>query len=302
MLRLLLTLLASTASVSLAKESPAAKDAPSTDANAHAKTSLWTLSDEDSTVYLAGSVHLLRQQDMPLPEGFDVAYQDSDELVFEIDMNILSNPATALKLRELGSLPEGETLDQHFQPETMAALRAYLAKGNLPGSLLDVFTPGMVYLTLGSMEATRQGARPELGVETQFYVRATQDGKPVSGLETPEFQMSRFNEFDLATIESLVLKTLEEAGDPCDTLDQLIRAWKAGDTEVMQTLVVDEMAEEPELARVLLDERNANWIAPIEKAFAGDKNVMFIVGAAHLVGENSVIDLLRKKGYEVTQR
>lgn len=307
MLRLLLTLLtsAAAATTSLAKESPAAKDvAPAKDtATATSpETSLWTLTDEDSTVYLAGSVHLLREKDMPMPPAFSVAYDDSEELVFEIDMNILSSPATALKIRELGSLPEGETLDQLFQPETMTALRAYLAEGELPPSLFDQFTPGMVYLTLGSMQAVREGAKPELGVETQFYIRAKQDGKPVRGLETPEYQMSRFNEFDLETIESLIQETLDEADEECDTLDQVIRAWKDGDTETLKNLIVDKMGERPEIARVLLDERNANWIAPIETALAGDKNVLFVVGTAHLVGENSVIDLLEKKGYEVTQR
>lgn len=268
----------------------------------HAGTAaIWKLSDDNSTVYLAGSVHLLRERDMPYPKAYDTVYEDSEELVFEIDMKEMNAPGAAIKMRQLGTLPTGKTLGDHLSQETLAALDGYLKANNLPAGMFNQFTPGMVYLTLGSMEALRQGARPDLGIEMQFHKKAEKDGKPGSGLETTAYQMSRFNELDVETLNELIKETIEASDQNEDTLNSIIEAWKSGDAERLQKLVHDEMAERPAVLEILLVERNQNWIPVIEEKLAGDKNVMFIVGAAHLVGEGSVVQLLEDKGHKPVQ-
>ncbi|MEC8826259.1 MAG: TraB/GumN family protein [Verrucomicrobiota bacterium] len=268
----------------------------------HAGTAaIWKLSDDNSTVYLAGSVHLLRERDMPYPKTYDTVYEDSEELVFEIDMKEMNAPGAAIKMRQLGTLPTGKTLGDHLSQETLAALDGYLKANNLPAGMFNQFTPGMVYLTLGSMEALRQGARPDLGIEMQFHKKAEKDGKPGSGLETTAYQMSRFNELDVETLNELIKETIEASDQNEDTLNSIIEAWKSGDAERLQKLVHDEMAERPAVLEILLVERNQNWIPVIEEKLAGDKNVMFIVGAAHLVGEGSVVQLLEDKGHKPVQ-
>ena len=262
---------------------------------------IWKLSDDNSTVFLAGSVHLLREQDMPIPAAFDRVYDQSAEVVFEIDLSEMMNPATALKIREAGSLPPGETLADKLSAETIKGLRSYLADQNLPTNAFDPLSPGMVYITLGSMEAMRQGARPDLGLETRFYRKCANDNKPSRGLGTAVFQITRFDEIDTATVEQLITESLEEIEESEESLDEIISAWKSGDEQEITELVVDRLSETPEVKKVLLDDRNANWIPEIEKALEEEKNVLFIVGAAHLAGEGSVVDLLRKKGHEVTQ-
>ncbi|MGB0155113.1 MAG: TraB/GumN family protein [Verrucomicrobiales bacterium] len=265
------------------------------------KAAIWKLSDDDSTVYLAGSVHLLREKDMPYPKAYDTVYKDSEELVFEIDMKEMNAPGAAMKMRQLGTLPAGESLGDHLSQETLTALDGYLKTNNLPAGMFNQFTPGMVYLTLGSMEALRQGARPDLGIETQFHQKAEKDGKPGSGLETTAYQMSRFNELDVETLNDLIKETIEASDETEETLDSIIKAWKSGDAQGLQKLVHDEMAKTPAVLEVLLIERNQNWIPVIEEKLAGDKNVMFIVGAAHLVGEGSVVQLLEDKGHKPVQ-
>lgn len=268
----------------------------------HAGTAaIWKLSDDNSTVYLAGSVHLLRERDMPYPKAYDTVYEDSEELVFEIDMKEMNAPGAAIKMRQLGTLPTGKTLGDHLSQETLAALNGYLKANNLPAGMFNQFTPGMVYLTLGSMEALRQGARPDLGIEMQFHKKAEKDGKPGSGLETTAYQMSRFNELDVETLNDLIKETIEASDQNEDTLNSIIEAWKSGDAQSLQKLVHDEMAERPAVLEILLVERNQNWIPVIEEKLAGDKNVMFIVGAAHLVGEGSVVQLLEDKGHKPVQ-
>lgn len=265
------------------------------------KGAIWKLSDEDSTVYLAGSVHLLREKDLPVPQIFEEVYEDSDEMVFEIDMGTMFDPATAMEVQKLGTLPEGETLPDKLDHETMTLVRDYLTSRGLPEGLFDRFTPGMVYLTLSSLEATRNGARPDLGLEAQFYTKCKKDGKPSRGLETTKFQMSRFAAFTPEEIEKLLQKSLEDIDDTAKVLDTMIESWKSGDMEALGKLVVEETAPTPRVRKLLLTDRNKNWVPEVEQALAGTKNVMFLVGAAHLIGPESVVDLLEKNGHSVKQ-
>jgi uncharacterized protein len=262
---------------------------------------IWKISDDDSTVFLAGSVHLLREKDMPLPPAFDRVYSEAEELVFEIDMADMTKPSMALEIRKLGTLPNGEKLADKLSTETMTRLRKYLKDHKMPEAMFDTFTPGMAYLLLGSLEAARAGAKAELGLETIFYEKSKMDGKSSRGLETVAYQMSRFNEFNVATLEDLLNESLDEVDKESDQLDSIINAWREGKTEVLADLIVDQTAPNPELQEILLTERNRNWVPEIEKGLSTDRDVMFIVGAAHLVGEDSVVALLQAKGYKVSQ-
>ncbi len=262
---------------------------------------IWKISDADSTVFLAGSVHLLREQDMPVPPTFDRVYDEAEELVFEIDMAVMSNPAMGAQIRRLGLLPEGQHLSEKLSPATMDRLRDYLVLSKMGRSDFDRFTPGMVYMMMGSLEATRHGARPELGLETQYYLKCVEDGKPSRGLETVEYQMSRFSSFGDEVLEKLINEALDEVDEGAEALNSLISAWRSGRVAELNELIVEQTDSDPKIREVLLTERNRNWIPEIEKHLASDRDVMFLVGAAHLVGEDSVVDLLEEKGYEVLQ-
>ena len=262
---------------------------------------VWKISDADSTVFLAGSIHLLRESDLPIPVAFDRVYAEAEDVVFEIDMALMSRPESTLEMHRLGSLPDGERLGDRLGSATMLRLRNYLAGRNLPERTFDAYQPGMVYLLLSSLEATRHGAKPELGLETTYYARCVADGKPSRGLETIAFQVSRLNRFENAKVEKLINKALDEVDDSAATLDSITSAWKSGAAQKLAGVITDQAEFTPELREVLLTERNRNWIPEIEKALATRRDVMFLVGAAHLVGENGVVDLLRDKGLEVTQ-
>lgn len=262
---------------------------------------VWKISDDDSTVFLAGSVHLLREEDMPIPPVFDRVYDEAEELVFEIDMAVMSNPAMGTQIRRLGMLPEGQNLSDRLGPATMKRLRDYLEMSKMGRSDFDRFTPGMVYMMMGSLEATRHGARPELGLETQYYLKCVEDGKPSRGLETVEYQMSRFSSFGDEVLEKLINEALDEANKGAEALNSLISAWRSGDSDELSELIVEQTDSDPKVRQVLLTDRNRNWVPEIEKHLATDRDVMFLVGAAHLVGEDSVVALLEAKGYEVLQ-
>ncbi len=262
---------------------------------------LWKIEDEDNTIYLAGSVHLLRQQDYPLPPVFEEAYQDSRKLYFEIDLNdamALSNVQTML---EMAGYPEGDHIKNHLSEETYAKLQDYLKSRGLSGPVFDRMKPGLMAMNISSLEALRMGALPHLGLDMKYHGRAVADGKPTGALETMEFQLKLFDKLPAEKQEEILAMTLETVEKLPEILGEMISAWKQGDAATLDKLVNEDFEEAPELAKILLFDRNASWIPEIEKAIQGKKNMMFVVGAGHLVGEKSVVDLLRKKGYSVEQ-
>lgn len=266
---------------------------------------VFEIKDGDNTVYLAGSVHLLRDSDYPISPVYDEVYAESEEIVMEIDMGEMMTPQGIARMQQLGTYPEDDSLDQHLEPETLEKLHSYLQtheSGRMIALALPRLKPGMVFMTISSLEAMRLEARPDLGLEMVYYQKAKDDGKPITGLETVEFQMTRFDEMEDEEIESLIVKTLEEVEEMAGIIDRIIASWHEGDIEKMDSILNADLEEDPKVRELLLTERNHNWIPPIEEAIAGDTNTLFLVGAAHLVGEESVVDLLEKKGYEVKQR
>lgn len=265
------------------------------------KAPIWKISDADSTVYLAGSIHLLREKDLPLPAAFDQVYAAAEELVFEIDMARMLRPEGVQEMASAARLPDGQSLVDRLGEDTVARLRDYLESRDLPRSLFDRMTPSMALLTLGSLEAMRLGGRAELGLESTYFQKSVADGKPSRGLETITYQITLFDRFEDAQIASWIHKTLDELENSAALFESLLVAWRQGDAETMAQRLSEDAAMPPELRRVLLDERNRNWIPEILKALATERDVLFLVGAGHLAGEGSVIDLLRKEGLEVTQ-
>jgi uncharacterized protein YbaP (TraB family) len=263
---------------------------------------IWKLEGPAATVYVAGSVHLLRAQDHPLPRGYAKAYEDAARVVFEIDLASTRTPEAQQRARELGALPDGETLDTWLSPETLAAFRNYVAERGLGAAGLDRLRPGMISMTISATEAMRLGAMPHLGVEWIFQERAREDGKPVQGLETMEFQLGLFTGMSREEQEKLLGMTLDQVREAPDALPVMIRAWRAGDGEALAREMNRHLEEaDGFLAKRLLHDRNASWIPAIEEALRNpDGNTLFIVGAGHLVGEKSVIELLEAKGYRPT--
>lgn len=276
-------------------------------ASAEEKATIWKLEGDQSTVYLAGSVHLLREQDHPLPAAYDAVYSDSEKIYFEVDMAEMDSIQAKMKMMQMSMIPDGGTIQDIVSEVTYAEFQTYLkANGADQGAgamMFERLTPGMLAMTITSLEAMKIGALPDLGVEKIFDTKARQDGKPVVGLETVEFQIGLFNNLTKEEQDDLLKMTLLQVEETPVMLDSLIETWKTGDAEALDRLLNRYLDGEKNatLSKILLEDRNANWIPVIEKELATPGNAMFIVGAGHLVGTVSVIEMLRKKGYELVQ-
>ena len=266
------------------------------------KGSVWSVSDGDNTVYLAGSVHLLREEDYPISPVYDQAYADSESIVMEVDMAEMMSPQGMMQMQQLGMFGPDDQLSNHLSEELIKRIEAYLEKdqmGKMMVLALPRMKPGMVLLSISSVEAMRMNARPDLGLEMVYYQKAAKDGKEVTGLETLEYQMTRFEGISDEEMEKMLSSTMDEAENMADTLGKLIASWHRGEETEIDEIINEEFEDDSKFRQLLLTERNANWVPEVEKAIKGSENVMFLVGAAHLVGKGSVVDLLRKKGYEV---
>ncbi len=262
---------------------------------------VWKIRGGQNIVYIAGSVHLLREKDYPLPPAYDIAYQDSSRLFFEIDMEQVSKPGTVKKMQRLGMYSSKDKLRSHVSEGTFKLLTEYLTGRGLPTLLFERTKPGLLAINLASMEALRMGARPDLGLEAIYHRKALKDKKPSAGLESMEFQVTLFDQLNDREQDRMLRATLEKIEDMQSTLNDLIEAWKKGDTKTLDILLNKEFKEDPNLKELLIDKRNRSWIPKIENAFHGKENVLFIVGVGHLVGKGSVIDLLEQRGYVPSQ-
>jgi uncharacterized protein YbaP (TraB family) len=265
------------------------------------KSIVWKVECEKHNVFIAGSVHLLREDDYPIPPTYYRAYQESEKIIFEIDTADMEGLEPAMKMQQLGSYQNGDTLANHLRSETLELLRNFLRERQLPETAFMTMKPGLLSLTLSSLEAMRMGARPDLGLDMRFGALAKEDSITTGGLETIETQLGIFDGFTDEECDELLRTTIESLATITESLDKMISAWHLGDIEGLDTILNSEFEDSEKLRQALLVNRNRNWIPEIERAIAGDRNVMFMVGAGHLIGKDSVIELLEANGHKPVQ-
>lgn len=261
---------------------------------------MWRATGAENSVYLLGSIHLLRPQDLPLPSVVDTAYDDAEILIMELDMDDLGTDVTQL-FAESGVLKDGTTLRQVLGEEDYARAVAAADAIDIPLELLEHSEPWLAAVTVEMMVFYRIGFNPMLGVEMQMMSRATRDGKPIEGLETAEEQTAFLDGLSIETQREMLLQALEEGAKISESIDDIIAAWRYGDIETLETGLLQDLAENVELSEVLVNSRNRRWAAAINELLDDDDDYLIIVGALHLVGEQGVPRLLARAGVEIVQ-
>ena len=264
---------------------------------------LWTVEGTRNTVYLLGSLHVLRPQDGPLPKVADDAYADAEKLVMEIDMDdALADPMRLVQvMQSTAMLPEGTTL-RGVLGEDYGRVAEHVREAGLDLALLDRFAPWFVAVTLMQLELASRGFTPELGVEQTLMRRAVTDGKPISGLETAEQQFGALAGLPLPQQKRMLLMTVEETEQLDAETEKLLTAWRNGDIEALDETLSAEYEEFPELYAPLAENRNRAWVPQLVDLLDDADDYLVVVGALHLVGRNSVIDLLEQRGYAIKQQ
>jgi uncharacterized protein YbaP (TraB family) len=263
----------------------------------HAQSPVWALRGAHNTVYLAESVHLLKADEATLPAQFDQAYAAAKTIVMEIDLSSLDQEAVQDFMLQHGVL-KGTTLRQLLGERGYTRLTAEAERLGVPMEGLDPLAPWAIALSLTDLEYLQLGYDPDQGVEMQIERRAQKDGKPIRGLETLEQQLGQLEGLTNAQQARFLELTLEDMHDAAHDTDELLRAWRSGDTQHLADLMSREYREFPELYRALVTQRNARWLPQIQSFLKDDHDYMVVVGALHLVGRDGLLDLARRAGID----
>jgi len=269
-------------------------------ANTMAQSSVWVATKGEAKVFLGGTVHLLRPSDYPLPAPFENAYTEADELYFETNVTGLSDMSVQAKMMRELTYSDERSLSTVLDKSTYEALSDYLYTTGMPVGMMDKFKPGLLVSTLQIIEFQKLGFTPQ-GVDAYFNTRAMGDGKNVGELEPIDAQIGYISQMGEGNENEFVRLSLEELDDVATSMDQMLAAWRTGDNESLADLFVNDMKEDhPALYDSLLVERNMAWMPIIESMFQDADTEFVLVGAAHLVGEDGLLNMLESKGYTIS--
>ncbi|MEL6239258.1 MAG: TraB/GumN family protein [Pseudomonadota bacterium] len=258
---------------------------------------LWKVADEDTTIYLFGTVHALPSGLEWYDEEIAAALTASDTLVTEIRMDPQSEAAMTKVAMEKSLLPAGTTLRSLLDAEQTATYEAALSKLGYPAAAFDRYKPWMAGLTLALLPLIQQGYSPESGVEKVLLGKI--GDKPQDALETAEFQLGLFDRLPQEKQIAFLIEAVEGVDEAKEVLDAMVAEWMEGDADALAELM-NEGFTDAELAEALLYSRNANWVEWIDARLESTPGTVFIaVGAGHLAGEKSVQDLLTDRDIEV---
>jgi uncharacterized protein len=263
---------------------------------------LWALHGKHNTVYLLGSIHTLRASDYPLAAAVLDAYRDSKSLIMEINLDEIDSTEIQTEMLSSATLAEGKTLHDVMGPERYARAQKLAGEVGLDLAMFDQYAPWFVAEAISQLQLLQLGFEPSSGVEMHLLGRARTDGKSIDGLETAHDQIALFQAMPMDNQAEYLLASLEQAHDLPKEVDDMVHAWQRGDTRWFESEIKTDVGRDPVLYQSLLVARNRKWIARIERLLDDDKNYLVIVGTAHLVGRDSVVELLKKDGFGADQR
>ncbi|SOB78525.1 hypothetical protein SAMN06297144_0030 [Sphingomonas guangdongensis] len=264
---------------------PAAQDAD---------PALWVVKDADTTVYLFGTVHVLKPGLSWFDEAVKTAFDKSDTLVLEM---VEPEPAAMQQLVMAKAMnPAGPTLTEQIPEAKRPAYLKAMADNGIPPAAFDRMKPWLAAVTLSVLPLKKLGYDPETGAEKVLTGAAKTAGKKIDAVETAEQQLGFFDSLTPAAQVEFLTSTVDELPKLGETMGTMIADWSEGDPDSLAVLLNESMKESPEVAKTLLYDRNARWADWIVKRMEQPGTVFFAVGAGHLAGDRSVIaDLKARK-------
>ena len=263
---------------------------------------LWELHGKHNTVYILGSIHVLRPSDYPLAPAVLNAYGNAKSIFMEVNLAEIDPQMMQTELLASARLPEGKTLPVIMGDARYKRAQALAREVGVDLGIFDAFAPWFAAEAISQLQLQQLGFEPKSGVEMFFLERARADGKSVAGLETVHDQIALFDALSMDQQADYLVSSLEEAHDLPKEVDAMVHAWAGGDTQWFADQLKSEIGRDPALYDSVLVARNRKWVPKIEALLNDDKNYLVIVGTGHLVGQGSVIALLKKDGIAAAQR
>jgi uncharacterized protein len=270
------------------------------EARAQDKSFLWRIQSDKSTIYILGSVHFLKKESYPLKKTIEKVFDNTQKLVLEIDLKSEDTAGVQRVALEKG-INRDRTLQQSVSSETYSLAEKRAQELGIDIRALSPLKPWVVALTMTALQLQKLGFDPNYGVDRYLAERAIKSGKTIVGLETAAFQIGLIDQLSQKDQEAMLRQSLKEMDLLDRALDQIVRAWSTGDVIALEGLLLSGMREYPAVHQTIVVDRNRRWLPRIEKMIEQGESALITVGAAHLVGKDGVIELLRARGYTVEQ-
>ncbi|MGB6449268.1 MAG: TraB/GumN family protein [Steroidobacteraceae bacterium] len=261
----------------------------------------WVVHGRHNTIYVLGSIHVLKPSESKLPPEVLRAYTRAHALVMEVPLSDLSVGKLLSLTLNLGTLPQGKTLAEVLGPTLYADFSAHAKPLGLDPAYLSHFQPWLAALTVEQLELAKAGFDVNSGADMQLARRAQADHKPIIGLETAEDQLSLFARMSAAQQREFMQYALEDADDAPREVQTMVGAWRDGDTGALEKALHEGFDQFPALYQALTTDRNRKWLAEILPLLRDHQDYLIVVGALHLVGHDGVIELLERRGYAPIQ-
>lgn len=295
-------LLTATAALAFAFTTPAcAADSVTTDPVAAAAPAMWKLADEDTTIYLLGTFHLLPADHEWRDARIDDAIAASSELVLETNIDPANPMAIAPIVQELGLTPGQTPILERVPEDKRDALTAAIKETGMPAQVFDMMDSWFAGFTLVGVQIQKLGLTAEAGVEHDLRTTFVEAGKPIGELETPREQLSYLDTLSQGAQDAFLVEALEDPSEMKAMLDKMLVAWTTGDVDTIAETFNEDYENSDELMQAMLYRRNAKWVEKLDARLDEPGTILVAVGAGHLAGEDSVIDMLEEKGLTVTR-
>ncbi|MGC3982701.1 MAG: TraB/GumN family protein [Steroidobacteraceae bacterium] len=266
-----------------------------------ADPAIWQVKGKHNTLYLLGTIHML-QHDETLPDNVNQAYRSAEKLLMEVDMDDPDPSAVKALTLKLGTLPNGQTLMSKLDEATNRKLQAAANTLGFDANDLAPFRPWLAALTLEQLQLNKLGYAVDAGVEMQLTQQAMADHKPIQGLETLEQQLKVFASLNNKAQREYLEHTLMELDEAPTELEALSSAWRQGDDKELQKMLEQGFADDPKLFTKLTTARNKRWMVTLKPLLErGQDDYLVAVGALHLIGNDGLVNLLKRAGYTVTR-
>jgi uncharacterized protein YbaP (TraB family) len=267
-------------------------------ASAKAEPAMWVIRDADSTIYLIGTLHLLKHDTEWNAEKVRKTVHESTELWLEV-ADFDNQSAMAPLMAKFGVDPQ-HPLSTRLNEEQRKRLEKVATTYNIPAASLEPMRPWLAALVLAVGPIMKAGYDPKAGVERVLNAQAVAEGDKIRGFETAEEQIHLLADLSDAEQVAFLMSMLDDLEKGFDLVDQLAKAWIDGDTDTITRLSVDEMKREaPSVYQKLIVQRNIAWSEKIVEMLKGSGVQQIAVGAAHLAGPDSVQAQLAKRGIKV---
>jgi len=268
--------------------------------NAFAQSPVWKISKNGTHLFIAGTIHLLNKDDYPLPKAFDYAYKRSSTIVFEADTNKFSQASFRPLILRKTLYSKNKTLADYLDNKTLKELKLYLKKENIPYSNVAKLKPGMLSITL-MMEELKKLSLVGIGVDEFYSKKAISDKKKIKFLESVFKQLDFLANMGKNDESAFVKYMLKDLNNIEKEFSLMKKAWRQGDNEALKKVSLDSWKNKfPKLYHSLLIERNKAWLPKIVKMLRNKEVELILFGALHLVGDEGILELLKEKGYTIT--